>query len=658
MMTTIESCIRIGQGKVRQWVYDPGCRRVGKTAALLLSGLILSAASLAHAPMPLTLGLVCSMSGGNSVLTALGGALGYLLFWGKAGYQGLLWMVLGLAAALGLGKRRILDESPLLMSALAGLIVSASGLAFQIFFRDATPVPTYLLRVLLGALSAKLFEVVRDRRDRYADWIAMGCAVLSLSQVAPFGFSFGYVAAGAIAAWGTLPATALAGLALDLAQLSRTSMTAVLCLAYLMRLVPVGERWLRYASPGITYLFVMHLSGNREFLPALPLALGGCLALGLPQTPPLSHRRGETGLAQVRLELMAQVLAQTQQLLLEEREVPIDKEALLLRIRERACGGCPNRKNCADRRIPLPGELLFIHLGDVSELPVSCKKPGRLILELRRTQEQYRQLQADRQRQGEYRSAVIQQYRFLSDFLQQQSELLPRRRDRLRQRFTPVTAIRSAGREAANGDRCTGFMGTGCRYYIVLCDGMGTGLGAQEEGQTALHLLRQMLIAGFPGEYALRSLNSLLVLRGRAGAVTVDLAEVCLDSGRVTLYKWGAAPSYLLRSGGTEKIGTATPPPGLSVTEGRETVERLSLRRGEALIMVSDGVDAEAVLRRMGRLEALPPERLAAKLVEQGAREIQDDATAAVVRLTPDSMATSYHRKGANAVETQDVGKK
>ena len=65
-------------------------------------------------------------------------------------------MVLGLAAALGLGKRRILDESPLLMSALAGLIVSASGLAFQIFFRDTTPVPTYLLRVLLGALSARL----------------------------------------------------------------------------------------------------------------------------------------------------------------------------------------------------------------------------------------------------------------------------------------------------------------------------------------------------------------------------------------------------------------------------------------------------------------------------------------------------------------------
>jgi hypothetical protein len=73
--------------------------------------------------------------------------------------------------------------------------------------------------------------------------------------------------------------------------------------------------------------------------------------------------------------------------------------------------------------------------------------------------------------------------------------------------------------------------------------------------------------------------------------------------------------------------------------------------------MVSDGVDGEEVLRRIGRTEALPPERLAAKLTEHGARENLDDATAAVVHLVPGAMATSYHRKTANAVETQDVGK-
>ena len=191
----------------------------------------------------------------------------------------------------------------------------------------------------------------------------------------------------------------------------------------------------------------------------------------------------------------------------------------------------------------------------------------------------------------------------------------------------------------ANGDRCVCFAGPAYRYYILLCDGMGTGLGAAQAGQDAASMLRQMLSAGFPAEYALRSLNSLMTLRGRAGDATVDLAEICLDTGRAAVYKWGAAPSYLIRGGTAEKIGTAGPPPGLSVTEDRETVERLSLRRGEVLILLSDGVDGEGALRRMTRISA-PPGELAAKILEYGARGSRDDATVAAVRLYPGTLST------------------
>ena len=640
MLTTIESYIRLGRGQVRKWVLDPKAHLAAKAGACFFGGLILSGASLSRTALPLTMGLVCAMTGWDAVLIAAGGALGYLLFWGDAGIQGLVWLGCGLAAALVLGKRRILEDSPLLMSAIGTLTVSAAGLAFQIFLKDATPVPQYLLRVALGGFSVKLSELVRDRRDRLADWVAMGFGVLALARIAPLGFSFGHVAAGALAAACPLPTAALAGLALDLSQLTRTPMTAVLCLAYLTRLVPVGLKGLRPFAPGAVYLLVMGLSANREYLPFFALTLGGLLGELLPPTPELTHRRGETGLAQVRLELMSQVLAQTQQLLLEEPGIPIDEEALLLRTRERACGSCPNRKTCRERMLPLPTQLLHSPLVEVSSLTVPCKKPGRMILELRRTQEQFRALRADRERQGEYRSAVIQQYQFLSAFLQQQSDGLPRRETRLRKRYEVQVTVCSAGREDANGDRCVSFPGTGCRHYVLLCDGMGTGLGAAQEGQTAVTVLRQMLTAGFPAEYALRSLNSLLVLRGRAAAVTVDLAEIALDSGRAVLYKWGAAPSYLFCEVGAEKIGTATPPPGLSVSEGRETVERLSLRRGEVLIMTSDGVEVDGALRRMRGICTLPPGEIAAKLLEQGGREAEDDATVAAVHLTPADLST------------------
>ena len=105
-----------------------------------------------------------------------------------------------------------------------------------------------------------------------------------------------------------------------------------------------------------------------------------------------------------------------------------------------------------------------------------------------------------------------------------------------------------------------------------------------------------------------------------------------LSTGTATLYKWGAAPSWVLKKSGAEKIGTATPPPGLSVEDARETVVRLSLRRGEVLILLSDGVEAGDALSRMELTPDAPPGELAQRLLECGCRG-GDDATAAVIRL-------------------------
>jgi stage II sporulation protein E len=122
--------------------------------------------------------------------------------------------------------------------------------------------------------------------------------------------------------------------------------------------------------------------------------------------------------------------------------------------------------------------------------------------------------------------------------------------------------------------------------------------------------------------------------------VTVDLLEIHLDSGRAAIYKWGAAPSWLLGSCGAEKIGTAEPPPGLSVTEGRETVERLSLRRGETLVLLSDGAGGEDSLRFSWGRTGEPASELAAEILEASRTDGCDDATVAVVRLTSAPVST------------------
>lgn len=631
MMTSVETYIRRGQRQLRRWALNPRVQAGMKVAAYGGSGFLLSAASLSNACMPIAMGAVCAVTGWRTLVMGMGSILGYRLFWGDAGLQGILWTVLGCLVTLLLGKRKEARDYPLLLPALAAFWVAAVGLGFQIWRKENTEVVIYFLRVVLAAGTALLFSQVLRRRDAITDWLAGGVAVLALSQVMPIPYvGLGYIAGSMAAVSGAFPAAALAGLGLDLAQVTRIPMAVVLCMAYFTRLIPLRQKWLRFCAPAAACVATMMLCGIWDPVPLPGLLMGGAIGIALPPRPDLAHRRGETGFAQVRLELTAGVLAHTQQLLLQTEDPPVDEEAILQKVRERACGTCSARNSCREQegmgRAVLRNPLDF-----------QCRKSGRAIAELRRGQEQLRYLKADRQRREEYRSALIQQYQFLADYLRRLADQLPRRGDRRTAYYRVEVSARSIGKERANGDKCMAFLGSGCKYYVLLCDGMGTGLGAAWEGQSAGQLLRQMLTAGFPAEHAFRSINSILALRGQAGAVTLDLAEIRLDNGNTAVYKWGAAPSWLLKRSSAEKIGTATPPPGISVTDTRETVARLSLRRGEALILASDGVDGEGVLRRGGETPDGPLGELAARILERGCRKGEDDATVAVIRLRPTS---------------------
>ena len=641
MMTTIQSYVRRGSRKARQWAADPRVHALLHSAFWSGSGFFLSAASLADRPMPVAMGLLCVLEGWSAVLMGLGGALGYLVFWGSSGVQGVAWMASALAAALLLGSRPVAKNTRLLMPALGCFLVSAWGVVFQIWLGDTTPVPVYLLRVALGGGCAWVFRLCLAREEPAADWMAGGLAVLALAQIRPMKWlGLGYIAAGFLGGMGTLPGIALAGMGLDLARVTPVPMTAGLCLTHLLRLLPVNSRRFHLMASAGVYLLVMSLVGSQDLLPLPGLMAGWALGTVVPGFTP-ARRRGETGVAQVRLEMAAGALDQAEQLLLESQDLPVDEQSILLRAMERACGSCPCRKNCHDTAAVRSFSPRILHkpLLTPEDLPMRCRKPGRVLTELQRGQTELRQLRGMREKLGEQRRAVIQQYRFLSEYLRDLSDQLSQRLPKPDLRFAPEIGWASQAKDQAEGDRCLWFAGVAGEYYVLLCDGMGTGLGAAMESREAIRMLRRLLGAGYPPEYALRSLNSLCALRGRAGAVTVDLAQLRLDTGKAVLYKWGGAPSLLLSPTMAEKIGTAGPPPGLSVTDGRETVERLSLRRGETLVLVSDGVDGEEVRRRSLEFLELPPGEMAAGILEPGG-DGEDDATAVVIRLVPRGSVT------------------
>lgn len=622
------------QRRLGRYMADPAVRFFVELAAGFLGGFCLSAAGLGNLPQPFCLGVLCAgLPGWLGMAFSVGGSLGYWSFWGQIGLQGIVWIALGLPVCVMQGK----PGQKLLFPGLAAMIVAFSGAVFQIWQAEQVGVPMYLLRMILAFGMTCVVQMLRNQ-DPVARCLAVGIGVLALAQIAPLTFlNLGFVAAGAIGLMAPFPVVALAGLGLDLAGITSVPMTGVLCVVYLLRLIPWLPRKATCLLPVLVYLPIMGLCGVNQWLPIPALALGGVGVWLAPTAREEEEDRSVEAYVQARLEKAAMVMVQASQLLQGTVAYPVDEGAVLSHATERACGGCDHRKDCraAERAKLLPQTLLHQSSITLENVPSGCRKKGQMLTELQHGQEQYRLLLADRLRQQEYRSAVMQQYGFLAEYLQKLSDELPHRQEEPAPRFRPEVAVCSRGKEVVNGDRCFWFAGTKGRYYLLLCDGMGTGEGAAYEARIAGSMLRRLLVAGYSATAALQSINSLCVLRHNAGAVTVDLAEVDLLTGRASLHKWGAAPSWLLGQGAPEKIGRECPPPGLSLEEDRQTIDRVSLHNGATLVMISDGVDGAYAVEALEGDYDQPAGFLATLVLENGVAEVPDDATAAILRLNP-----------------------
>lgn len=236
-----------------------------------------------------------------------------------------------------------------------------------------------------------------------------------------------------------------------------------------------------------------------------------------------------------------------------------------------------------------------------------------------------------RRRLAECRAVVFRQYQALARALARPPEATEEAA-----RFAPTLCCRSLGRGGAplSGDQTASFR-RGPWYYVLLCDGMGSGRAARAEAGTAVAVLRLLLQAGVEAAEALELLNGLYILRDDGAFATVDLLRVSLVTGEGTLFKWGAAPSYLKTARTVERIGTASPPPGIGAGETHRPEEtRLSLARGELLVLVSDGAGGEMAERFIRQYGGHAPEDLAAGVLRcTEAQADEDDRTAAVLAL-------------------------
>lgn len=156
-----------------------------------------------------------------------------------------------------------------------------------------------------------------------------------------------------------------------------------------------------------------------------------------------------------------------------------------------------------------------------------------------------------------------------------------------------VSGRRKPG-SSVSGDACAWFKDDAGQLYLLLCDGMGTGREARKESELAIDLLEKLLRAGFSPENALTTLDQTFCLRldQAMGFSTVDLVTLDLFSGAGTLYKLGAAASYLKQGGTIRALRGKALPPGLGPDAAPAVPDRFSLRLGpgDCLVLLTDGI--------------------------------------------------------------------
>ncbi len=139
------------------------------------------------------------------------------------------------------------------------------------------------------------------------------------------------------------------------------------------------------------------------------------------------------------------------------------------------------------------------------------------------------------------------------------------------------------------GDSCRSFTDRRSVAHMVISDGMGNGQGAAIDSGLTVSLLEKLLQANVVYGAALKIVNSaLLVKTGDESLATIDIAAVDLYSGKVDIYKAGAAPTFIRRHGKCGCIESASLPVGIlnSIDVGRSS---LQLSAGDIIVMVSDG---------------------------------------------------------------------
>lgn len=183
-------------------------------------------------------------------------------------------------------------------------------------------------------------------------------------------------------------------------------------------------------------------------------------------------------------------------------------------------------------------------------------------------------------------------------------------------------------------------------YFIALSDGMGVGRKANQESNITISLLEKFLEAGFDKELALKTINSILLLKSSDEMFsTVDMTIIDLYMGKAQFIKIGSAPTFIKRKDRVDIINANSLPVGILKDVDFQVYED-NIEDGDLIIMMSDGVldsndkvdDKEGWMTEViSNISSVNPQRIATEIINTAKsvsiNKNRDDMTVLVTKV-------------------------
>ena len=140
------------------------------------------------------------------------------------------------------------------------------------------------------------------------------------------------------------------------------------------------------------------------------------------------------------------------------------------------------------------------------------------------------------------------------------------------------------------GDSFQSFFDGMGNFYVVMCDGMGTGFSASVSGNMSSKVISNMIRSGINPKTAISISNSFLISKSDDETLsTVDIFSINLFSGESSFIKAGSASSFIKKGNEVVKVSSDTFPIGI-LTNFNISTTYCKLTKNDIVLVMSDGI--------------------------------------------------------------------